>query len=73
MNELYECSRCGVVSDVSGHLCQPKGVEGLADYCGTMPTRDICDSMHKTLAFECGTCGRPAEKKELLCDPHKIR
>jgi len=73
MTTLYECGSCGVVSEESGHLCQPKEVAGREDYCGTMPVRDICDTMNETMTFECAACGRLAEDKELVCDPHKIR
>ena len=73
MTDLYECGRCGVVSEESNHLCQPQEVAGREDYCNVLAPRDICNSMNETLAFECASCGRPAEKKELLCDPHKIR
>ncbi|HAD04190.1 MAG: hypothetical protein A2091_09525 [Desulfuromonadales bacterium GWD2_61_12] len=73
MTNLYECGRCGVVSEASNHLCQPLEVAGREGYCGILAPRDICDSMQESLTFECASCGRPAENKELLCDPHKIR
>lgn len=73
MTNLYECGSCGVVSEESNQLCDPKEVAGLQDYCGEMPVRAICDDMNTTAEFECAGCGRLAVSKELVCDPHKIR
>lgn len=73
MTKLFECSKCGVVTEDKPHLCQPKEVEGKEEYCGINPDRDICDTMHESVSFECHICGRAAESKELLCDPHRIK
>lgn len=73
MTSLYECSKCGVVSETREHLCQPQEVENRDAYCGVNPDRDICDTMHESVSYECGICGRAAESKELLCHPHKTR
>lgn len=73
MTKVYECSKCGVVSETEEHLCAPKTVEKREDYCGTNPVRDICDEMHEAVSFECRICGRAAESKELLCDAHRTK
>lgn len=75
MRELYECGSCGVVTEASEHLCEPRPLGGKDDYCGTAPAENasMCDTMKKTLAFECGSCGRPVESAELVCNPVKIR
>lgn len=70
MSKIYECSRCGVVSDTKSQLCSPQEQENLQAYCGTAPERGtMCDSMRERLPFVCGTCGRPAKQAELVCKP----
>lgn len=70
MKEIYECSICGVVSEASEQVCVPSLQEDIHDYCGTTRERTaMCDSMKEHLAYVCGTCGRPAEQAELVCDP----
>lgn len=73
MTKVYECSKCGVVSETKNHLCAPKSLESREEYCGTNPDRDICEDMNKTVSFECRICGRAAESKELLCDAHRTK
>jgi hypothetical protein len=73
MTNRYECGSCGVISEESNQLCQPKEVAGVEEYCGVLAPRDICDTMNETASFECAACGRLADEKELVCDPHKIR
>lgn len=74
MRELYECGSCGVITEASEHLCDPRPLGGKDDYCGTAPeSAEMCDTMKKSLAYECGTCGRPVESSELVCNPVKIR
>jgi len=74
MRELYECGSCGVVTEASEHLCDPRPVAGRQDYCGTAPeSAEMCETMKKTLEYECGTCGRPVESAGLVCDPVKKR
>jgi len=71
----YKCGKCGVVTDNKNHLCKPEPVENKSEFCGSGPDRDsqICESMAQHLSFQCSTCGRPAEKPELVCKPVSIR
>lgn len=70
MNEVYECSRCGVVAETNEQLCSPEPLGGKQDYCGTAPERGtMCDTIQEQLPYVCGTCGRPAEQSDLVCDP----
>jgi hypothetical protein len=70
MKEIYECRICGVVTKLGEQVCAPRVQDDIHDYCGT--TRDragMCDSVKEHLAYVCGTCGRPAEQAELVCNP----
>lgn len=71
----YKCGNCGVVTDNKNHLCKPEPVENKSEFCGSGPDRDsqICESMAQHLSFQCSTCGRPADKPELVCKPVSIR
>lgn len=72
--DRFKCDRCGVISDEADHLCRPRQLAGPLDYCG-QPVEEggsVCVSMSKTLVYECGRCGRPAEKPEMLCNPTEI-
>lgn len=70
MTKIYECETCGVVTAVRGQVCAPRGVEDKGSYCGTAPeTGEMCSDMKGHLAYVCGSCGRPAEQAELLCNP----
>jgi hypothetical protein len=70
MENLYECSRCGVVSEADAHLCEPRPVNDKNEYCGTEGHREaLCDTMKQSLPYVCGSCGRPAEQAELVCRP----
>jgi hypothetical protein len=70
MEKIYECSRCGVVSRTSEHLCSPQRQSSKKDYCGSAPQRGtMCESMQDHLPFVCGICGRPAGQAELICKP----
>lgn len=72
MKDMYECGTCGVVTEESEHLCNPRPINGKEDYCGTAgETAEMCGVMTKSLEFECGTCGRPSEKPDLVCNPVK--
>jgi len=74
MRELYECGSCGVVTEESTHLCEPRPVESRRDFCGSAPeSAGMCDTMKKTLEYECGNCGRPVESAGLACNPVKRR
>lgn len=70
MTKIYACETCGVVTAVRGQVCVPSGVEDKGSYCGTAPeTGEMCSGMKGHLAYVCGSCGRPAEQAELLCNP----
>ncbi len=70
MTQLYECSRCGVVSHAGEQLCGPEERRDIHAYCGAAPERDaMCADMRQHLAYVCGSCGRPAEQPELVCKP----
>lgn len=70
MNLIYECSSCGVISQEDEHLCQPQRLENMGVYCGTQKVEPhMCDEMKAHLPHVCGTCGRPAEQADMVCDP----
>ena len=70
MTKIYACETCGVVTAVRGQVCAPRGVADKDSYCGTAPeTGEMCSDMKSHLAYVCGSCGRPAEQAELLCNP----
>jgi len=70
MTKIYECDVCGVVTVAREQVCDPRPVENKGVYCGTTPERsEMCHEIKEHLAYVCGSCGRPAEQAELLCDP----
>ena len=70
MTKIYVCDKCGVVTQGRTQVCDPRQLENKGVYCGTTPeTREMCSSMKEHLTYVCGSCGRPAEQAELLCDP----
>lgn len=72
MKEIYQCRQCGVVTEASEQICRPEKQQNIEDYCGTTKERDrMCNAMKEHVAFVCGTCGRPAEQAELVCNPLK--
>lgn len=74
MATVYKCGSCGVVSREKGHLCESEPLEGKYDYCGQdfEPVVSMCETMREGLRFECETCGRPAERPDLVCRPTKV-
>lgn len=73
MKKIYECEKCGVVTDDRGHLCVPKAVDCMDSYCGTSgDVGNMCDSIREKAGYSCVTCGRTAEKPELVCDTLKL-
>ena len=70
MSKIYACDVCGVVTQERTQVCDPRQLENKGVYCGTTPeTREMCSSIKEHLTYVCGSCGRPAEQAELLCDP----
>lgn len=70
MKNIYECRICGVVTRARDEVCDPILQSDRDDYCGFTRDRDVmCDSMKEHLTYVCGTCGRPAEQDELVCNP----
>lgn len=73
MSELYECSRCGVVTEISDQVCQPRSLSDKNAYCGTAPERGtLCECIEEQLPFVCASCGRPAEQAHLVCQPRVL-
>jgi hypothetical protein len=74
MKEIFECGSCGVITEASEDVCNPRAINGREDYCGSAgETSEMCGVMLKTLSYECGSCGRPTEEPELVCSPIKVR
>ncbi len=70
MTDIYECRKCGVVTEVREQLCDPRQVEDKTTYCGTTPeTGEMCEELKAQSAYVCGSCGRPAKQAGLLCTP----
>lgn len=70
MTGIFECGTCGVVTGAREQVCDPIALENKHAYCGTTPqSGEMCHDMKKHLAYVCGSCGRPAEQAELLCQP----
>jgi DNA-directed RNA polymerase subunit RPC12/RpoP len=73
MKKNYECERCGVVTDNRDHLCVPKSVDNIHSYCGFAgDVANMCDSIREKAAYTCVTCGRMAEKAEMICETIKL-
>ena len=70
MTKIYACDTCGVVTQVRDQVCDPREVDNKNAYCGMAPeTGEMCRDMKEHLVYVCGSCGRPAEQAELLCNP----
>lgn len=73
MKKLYECSKCGVVTDERDHLCSAKTVDSMDAYCGsTGNAAQMCDSIRDKASCTCITCGRSAEKAEMVCNTLRL-
>lgn len=73
MTKLYECGKCGVVTDNRNHLCSPKSVDGMNAYCGSSgAASQMCDSIRSTAKYTCTTCGRNAESAGMVCHSVKL-
>lgn len=70
MTPVHECATCGVITERSEQLCAPRQMENRGVYCSETPeTGEMCSHMKAHLAYVCGSCGRPSEQANLLCDP----
>jgi len=73
MKKIYECGKCGVVTSERDHLCVPRSVDTMDGYCGsTGNISHMCDSIREKAEYTCVTCGRTAEKADLVCDTVKL-
>lgn len=70
MTRIYECSYCGVITQAPEQLCTPHRLENMGVYCGDRGKADqMCSDMKQHLAYVCGSCGRPAEQADMVCEP----
>jgi hypothetical protein len=70
MKEVYECEKCGVITEVREQLCEPHKMNDNGVYCSMTPVGgEMCKSVKEHLTYVCGSCGRVAEQSELLCNP----
>lgn len=70
MTRTYACTTCGVITEAPEQLCQPQRLENAGVYCGEPgATSHMCSAMKKHLAYVCGSCGRPAQQSEMVCEP----
>jgi predicted RNA-binding Zn-ribbon protein involved in translation (DUF1610 family) len=73
MKSLFECGKCGVVTEDRSHLCSPQSVDSMSDYCGSSGNKShMCDSIREEAEYSCTTCGRTADKAAILCDSIKL-
>lgn len=73
MKKTFECEKCGVVTDEHRHLCVPKAVDTMDTYCGSAgDVSHMCDSIREKAEYTCVTCGRSANKAELVCDTVRL-
>lgn len=70
MGKIYACGTCGVVTRIESQVCAPKEQEDKDQFCGySKPRAEMCEPVRETLAYSCGSCGRPAQQPELVCNP----
>lgn len=70
MTKIYECGTCGVVTSAREQVCSPRQLENMGAYCDTTTTNgEMCHDKKEHLAYVCGSCGRPAEQADMVCDP----
>lgn len=73
MTKLYECKKCGVVTDERNHLCSPRSVADMNAYCGSAgDISQMCDSIRLEAKYTCTTCGRTAERVGMVCHSVKL-
>jgi len=70
MTRIYECDWCGVVTESPEQVCAPQRRENMGVYCGEPGEPDrMCEPKKEHLAFVCGSCGRPTDQAEMVCNP----
>lgn len=70
MTRIYECTTCGVITEAPEQLCLPQRLENMGVYCGERgAVKRMCPEMKDHLAYVCGSCGRPAQQAEMVCEP----
>ena len=74
MGELHKCATCGAVTKEDGHLCAPVPNLAQCDHCGqsTENARHVCRTKREELDYVCDSCGRLADRADLLCQPAKV-
>lgn len=73
MKDMFECEKCGVVTHDRSHLCSPRSVDSRSDFCGSSGDKaHMCDSIQETAEYTCVTCGRTAEKADMVCNSIKL-
>ncbi|MEZ4484710.1 MAG: hypothetical protein R2864_08960 [Syntrophotaleaceae bacterium] len=73
MTKLYECDKCGVVTDDRQHLCSPREVIGIDSYCGSSgDSSQMCDGIRESAKYSCTSCGRSAERAAMVCHSVKL-
>jgi len=72
MTKIYECKKCGVITQAPDQICKPQRLENMGVYCGEPGKTDqMCTDMKEHVAFVCESCGRPAEQANMVCTPRK--
>ena len=73
MTKIYECSKCGVITETPDQLCTPQRLENMGVYCDASgDTQSMCAEMKSQVAFVCDRCGRPSEQAEMVCEPSVV-
>lgn len=73
MTRIYECSTCGVITAAPEQLCKPQRLENMGVYCGDRgEVKQMCAEIKDHLAYVCGSCGRPAQQAEMVCDAFQM-
>jgi len=77
-SKLHVCRTCGKSTTKKGHLCRPATVQDAAlaacEFCGKTASdpRHVCFPKRVELSHYCGSCGRLATTRSLLCKPRAI-
>ncbi len=70
MTRIYECSNCGLITELPEQVCTPQRLENMGVYCDIKgATENMCAEAKEHLVFVCGECGRPAEQAKMVCEP----